>query len=124
MAELRVMISRVESSGRPVVSSIPQGSALSPALLNLFINDLDEETKCALSKFADDMKLGEVVATPEDCAAIQWHLDRLESWAERNLMRFSKGKCQILHLGRNNQHRLGADLLESSSAGKVGSIGG
>ncbi|KFV82069.1 hypothetical protein N308_15879, partial [Struthio camelus australis] len=48
-------------------------------------------------------------------------LDRLERWAERNLMKFHKGKCKVLHLGRNNpmhQDRLGADLLESSSAKK------
>jgi len=47
-------------------------------------------------------KLGEVAGTPEGCAAIQQDLDRLEGWAERNLMKFNKGKCRVLHLGRNN----------------------
>ncbi|KAJ7417273.1 rna-directed dna polymerase from mobile element jockey-like [Willisornis vidua] len=93
---------------------------LGPVLYNLFNRDLDEGTE-TFSESSMMMKLSQVPGTPEVCAALQKDLNRLEKWAGKNCLKFNKGKCRTLHLGRNNplhQHRLRADLLESSSVEK------
>ncbi|PKU39210.1 paired box protein pax-5 isoform x1 [Limosa lapponica baueri] len=51
---------------------------------------------------SDDTKWGGAADSPGGHATIQRGLHRLESWAERNLMKFNRGKCRVLHLGRNN----------------------
>ena len=99
----------------------PGGLVLDLVLFNFFISDLEEGMESTLSEFAEDTELGGVADTLEGFPTIQQDLDRLEIWAERNLMRFSKSKCRALRLGRNNhmhQYRLGDDLLEISSAEK------
>ena len=73
---------------------------MGPIVLNVLISDNDSGVECTLSKCADGTNLWVAVNTPEGWDAIQRDLDRLEQWAQVNLMRFNKSKCKVLHLGQ------------------------
>ena len=63
-------------------------------------------------------KLSVEVDTLKRRATLQKDLDRLEEWTNKNLMKFNKDECKVLHLGKHNpgvQHRLGSTRLGSSS---------
>ena len=115
------------SNWQPITNGVPQGSILGPKLFNILISDLDDGFKHTLMKLADDTKLSGEVDTSEGRATLQEELDRLEEWANKNLMKFSKDKCKVLHLGKHNpgvQHRLGSTQLGSSSVeGDLGVLG-
>lgn len=68
-----------------VISGTPQ--ALTQRLLrfNVFINSLHDEVACTLSKIREQSEVG-VIHGAEGKAATEMDLDKLEEWADRNLM--------------------------------------
>ncbi|PKU44855.1 rna-directed dna polymerase from mobile element jockey-like [Limosa lapponica baueri] len=53
--------------------------------------------------------------------AIQRDLDRLERWAQANLMKFRKAKCKVLNMGwgyTKQKYRLGGEWIENSPVEK------
>ena len=69
-------------------------------------------------EFSLFMREGKPV-TPEGRAAIQRDLNRLEKWAERNLMKFNKEKYKVLH-SPTHQYRLESSFAEKDLGGPGG----
>ncbi|RMC14318.1 hypothetical protein DUI87_09412 [Hirundo rustica rustica] len=100
---------------RAVVSGIPLGSGLGPALFVTFASNMGSGIECTLSRLANDTNLYGGIDTLDSRDTIQRDLDRLESWAHLNLMMFSKAKCEVLHLNQGspkNKYGLGGEWIE------------
>ena len=92
-----------------------QGSVLGAILFNIFIDDIDAGLLALIRKFADDTKVAMQVNNQEEAERMQRVIDNLCRWAEEWAMAFNKGKCKIMHFGRENirhQYQMNGTSLE------------
>ena len=101
----RVRINSSFSHTCSVTSGVPQGSCLGPLLFNLFINDVTDHLnpKIKAKLFADDLKLYTDIS---NCSpnTLQPQLDFIHNWSKIWQMKISYSKCNILTIGRIEDH--------------------
>jgi hypothetical protein len=100
----RVVVNGHFSDWSHVCSGVPQGSVLGPQLFNIYINDIENNIRSKLVKFADDTKVGKVVNNIEQAKEFQSDLDEFSNWSKDWLMEFNYEKCVCLHLGKKNNN--------------------
>ena len=102
----RVRVNGEYSSRAPVLSGVPQGSVLGPALFLIYVADIPEVVKNFVSLYADDSKLYNYLLESNEhentTTSIQNDINLLCAWSERMQMSFNIDKCHSLHLGKRN----------------------
>lgn len=102
----KVRLNGTLSSQTTVLSGVPQGSVLGPALFLIFVADLSPLIKNFISFYADDTKLFSYILDSKDHMhtpeSIQNDINTLTAWSEKMQMSFNAEKCHTLHLGNKN----------------------
>ena len=84
----------------PVLSGVPQGSVIGPALFLTYINDLPNGIKSKIRLFANDTIMYLAINNSEDCQRLQHDLTLLQKWGDEWLMQFNASKCEVLRVSR------------------------
>ena len=99
----QVVVNGHKSKPAKVLSGVPQGTVLGPALFILYMNNITEYIKETLIKmFADDSKLISSITNLEDRQKLLNDLKALLKWTEDNSMKFNEDKFQLLQVGLNS----------------------
>lgn len=94
-----------------IVIPLGLGNAKRKVLLFFFTNLLCSGMDRTLMKLMDDAELEKAVSLLEGRMGHSSGLARSFQMANKDLMKFSKGKCNILHLGcRNPRHKYGPGI--------------
>ena len=90
-----VVVDGEQLSNLPVLSGVPQGSAIGPALFIICISDLPEYVKSDVHLFANDTAILLTIDSTEHCLQLQSDLKSLGNWENDWLMEFNPEKCEV-----------------------------
>ena len=89
----QVAVNGTLSAPADVISGVPQGSVLGPALFLLYINDIYEGIMSTMRLFADDSLIYRCIKSRRDLETLQADLQAVFEWAQKWDMSFNFTKC-------------------------------
>ena len=101
----QVVLDGQASDPVPVLSGVPQGSVLGPALFLIFINDLPDNIRSSVCLFADVYVLYRNIHKRQDCLILQEDLTSLGQWEADWQMKFNVAKCHSMRATRRQNHK-------------------
>jgi hypothetical protein len=89
---------------------------LGPILFLIFINNIDAMAHLitVIKKFADNIKLEQVIKSQADSEQLQSWLDRMAERADMWGMAYKVKKCKVMHIGARNpgyEYTMGVRVL-------------
>ena len=104
----KVRVNGSYSKTSSVLSGVPQGSVLGPALFLIFVADVTHIIENFISLYADDSKLFSYILDSDSNQhtqdSLQKDINQLCQWSDKMQMSFNVDKCHILHMGQRNTH--------------------
>ena len=123
----RVRVNGVLSTSSPVLSGVPQGSVLGPALFLIFVADMAPLIQNFISLYADDSKLFTYMQDSHEHMhteqSLQEDINSLSRWSETMQMSFNVDKCHALHIGSSNRNYTYTLPKVSAETKTINSIG-
>ena len=89
-------VNGAKPSSASVISGIPQGSILEPALFVIYITDILDNIAYGGLMFADDTNIFKSIASRNDAIILQSDMQKLENWSRTWVLDFNSDKCQVL----------------------------
>ena len=118
-----VLINGTQSSSKPVLSGVPQGSVLGPVLFLLNVNDIPSSVKSSLRLFADDCILYREIHDAQDSWTLQDDFKQLSFWSNTWQLHFNVKKCYHLEITCKKtpivfQHSVDGELISRVPSAK------